>query len=158
MSKNIDYTTKKLIREFLLSRYSMQYTATQIAKFIDKPLDNVSSLLKKLVTDNIVTRVDNFGPRGGNGYCLTPRIIKIDINNFEKDLRLRINESDPDKWSITKLFTINEELRKEYELDESDLEFIGPAVDLSLSGIDLIVDTAQGILDDMRFDLFNEKV
>lgn len=60
---------KKQIIEFLKNRGP--FTCVQLQKiFPHYKLSSLSSMLKKLVDDNSLKRIEKFGPRGGYGYFI----------------------------------------------------------------------------------------
>lgn len=55
---------------YLLSLSLAPHTATEIAHALDKKLSSVSSVLTKMVKNNLITRISEHGPRGGYGYAI----------------------------------------------------------------------------------------
>lgn len=141
------------IRDFFISRRDGKYTATQVAKTLGEPVDQVASKLKQLVDNGYMGRQENFGARGGFGYYLLPRLVTVDINHFEGDLSLRICESDGTGWSLTEMFEIVE--GSDADVDESDLDSLDAGVQLSVGAIEHIVGTAVAHLEDVRYDQVN---
>jgi hypothetical protein len=63
------------------------------------------------------------------------KLVVVDIEDFERELALAISEAEPDKWDSDAL------------MEETD-----GFLQLSNKGIDKIVETSVGILEDLRFD------
>ena len=61
-------TTRALVHAVLDSAWGLSYTATDLAKLIERPLPSVSSLLKRMVDAGELRRRKGKGPRGGYGY------------------------------------------------------------------------------------------
>jgi predicted transcriptional regulator len=68
---------KLTMRESVLNHLTSEpYTASHLAKVLNLKLSSLSSILKKMIDDQELQRVDNIGPRGGYGYCLLSTVRK----------------------------------------------------------------------------------
>lgn len=57
---------KRIIQ--LLKLRGLPMTATSISCELNAKLSSLSSILKKMSDERIISRIKNFGPRGGYGY------------------------------------------------------------------------------------------